>query len=162
MSLVYEQLYQSDTLARVDMAPYLETLTSNVLQAFGHGRRIELAVDCTAVTMDVETAMPCGLVVNELVTNALKYAFPLEGAATTSPQILVCLAQEGESYALAIRDNGAGMAGADWRGSTSMGLRLVHLWVTHQLGGTIELDNDHGVSWRIQIPSRERRKEGHG
>jgi PAS domain S-box-containing protein len=160
MSLVYEQLYQSDSLARVDMTPYLQTLGSNVLQAFGQGRRIELEVDSAAVTMDVETAMPCGLIVNELLTNALKYAFPPNHPAP--PRILVRLAQDGAQYALTVADNGVGLGGVDWQRGSSMGLRLVRMWVTHQLGGTIEASEERGTSWQICIPVALHRKEGHG
>jgi PAS domain S-box-containing protein len=159
ISLVYELLYQADSLAHVDMEHYLRTLGNNIAQAFGHGRLTELQVDCSAVTMDVETATPCGLIVNELVTNALKHAFP--PGHETPGRILVRLALDGESYALTVADNGVGMPAVSWHEGPSMGLKLVRLWVTHQLGGTIELESNGGVSWWIRIPIRQRWKEPH-
>ena len=101
MSLVYEQVYQSDNLARVGMATYLQKLAENVLIAFGRGRTVQLNLDVAPIDLNVEQAMPCGLIVNELVTNSLKYAFPADHQ--TQPAISISLQPIGESYRLVCR-----------------------------------------------------------
>ena len=107
MSLVYEQLYQSENLARVAMAPYLEKLSANVFEAFGGGRAIELQLDVATLVLDVSQAMPCGLIVNELLTNSLKHAFP-EGFGKP-PRVSIALGQEGKTCRLVVSDNGVGL-----------------------------------------------------
>ena len=148
MSLVYEQLYQSENLARVAMAPYLEKLSANVFEAFGGGRAIELQLDVATLVLDVSQAMPCGLIVNELLTNSLKHAFP-EGFGKP-PRVSIALGQEGKTCRLVVSDNGVGLPpGDDGRGSRSLGLRLVRLWATHQLGGELEVRREDGTSFRL-------------
>lgn len=154
MSLVYEQLYQTVNVARIEMQPYLEELTENVLQAFGRGRALGVEVEASEVTMDVETAMPCGLVVNELLTNALKHAFP---APLTQPgHIQVTLQRAGGEFHLEVRDDGVGLPrDFSWGEANSLGLKLVRLWVTHQLGGAIELADPPGTTFTIRFATRE-------
>jgi PAS domain S-box-containing protein len=148
MSLVYEQVYQSENLARIGMASYLEKLAENVLVAFGRGRSIRLDLDIAPIALNVERAMPCGLIVNELVTNSLKYAFQAD--CQDQPAIQISLQAVGEFYRLRVGDNGAGLSpNLDWQTSRSLGLRLVRLWATHQLGGKIELNGESGTSFEI-------------
>jgi PAS domain S-box-containing protein len=150
MSLVYEQVYQSDNLARIGMASYLEKLAENVLIAFGRGRTIQLNLDIAPISLNVEKAMPCGLIVNELVTNSLKYAFPAD--CQDPPTIQINLRTDDESYGLCVGDNGIGLPPElDWRTSRSLGLRLVRLWATHQLGGEIELTSAPGTCFEIRF-----------
>jgi PAS domain S-box-containing protein len=146
MSLVYEQLYQSRNLARVQMADYLRILSSNVLRAFGGRQDIDLSVDADGVVMDAQTAMPCGLIVNELVTNALKHAFP--PGFVGRPAIGVELRREEARFVLKVVDNGIGLpAGLDRQNLATMGLHLVDLWATHQLGGTLQVDSGQGTAF---------------
>ncbi len=148
MGLVYEQLYQSESLSEVRMDHYLHDLASNVVEAFGAGKRIELSVECKDVRLDVGSAMPCGLLVNELLTNALKYAFP--AAFQGIPRLLVSLEEKNEHFELVVKDNGVGLPdGMDQRTQRSMGLRLVKLWATHQMGGTLEVVVQEGTAYHI-------------
>jgi len=152
MSLVYEQLYQSESLAQVEMEPYLQKLAANVIQIFGEGRNIDVLVDASDVFMDMAIAMPCGLVVNELLTNALKHAFPAEFQAIG--QIQIELTSNDEDYLLMFRDNGVGLpSDLDWRKSRSLGLQLINAWVCHQLGGTVEVENRSGTCYHIDFSS---------
>ncbi len=153
MSFVYEQLYQSESIANVEMEYYLHDLAENVLLAFGGGRAIELAVDAHDVNLDVETAMPVGLIVNEILTNALKHAFP--EPCPPGARVGISLVADGEEYVLKIADNGVGIpAGTDWSTTRSLGLRLIFLWATHQLGGTLKVDVDGGTAITIRFISR--------
>jgi len=148
MSLVYEQLYQSENLARVDLASYLRQLTGNISETFGRNsmHRLELEVD--SISVDVAQAMPCGLIVNELYTNILKHAFP--PGYKGSPVARIELHQTGGEIRLSVADNGVGMPqDFDWRKSRSLGMRLVNLWVTHQLGGALEINNHTGTIFII-------------
>jgi len=169
MSLVHEKLYQARDLAQVDFGDYLEDLTVNLLHALGGGRAIALHVDAAGLSIDVNVAIPCGLMVNELVTNALKHAFPAppfsppSAGGTTEgqggPEIWVEFGlQEGE-YVLVVSDNGVGLPpGLDWRAVESLGLKMVNVWATHQLGGSIELGSGRGqragAAFEIRFPEQ--------
>ncbi len=148
MSLVYEQVYQSENLAHISMAPYLKKLAANVLISLGRQHDVRLDLDIASVTLNVEKAMPCGLVVNELVTNSLKYAFQPD--PQSQPTINISLQPAGDSYRLRVSDNGVGLpADFDIETSRSQGLRLVRLWATHQLNGELKTTNDPGATYEI-------------
>jgi len=158
MSLVYEQLYQSENLARVSMAPYFQKLASNVLEVFGGGRDIQLNLDIAPLSLDVAQAMPCGLIVNELLTNSLKYAFPPKYKG--KPAILIALKQAKKTYKLTVSDNGVGLppemnmrtSGSLRPGSgKTLGLRLVDLWAVHQLGGKLEVVGKPGTVYSVSF-----------
>jgi PAS domain S-box-containing protein len=156
MALVYEQLYQSENLARVEMAPYLEQLTSNILEAFGKNRDLELKLNISAI-LDVAEAMPCGLIVNELFTNSLKYAFP--PGFKDRPTVTIDLHQEGKTCHLTVSDNGVGLPpDLDLRSTRTLGLHLVHLWATHQLGGTLEVTEKPGAAISISFATQTKRE----
>ena len=139
MSLVYEQLYQSDYLAQVDMDGYLNNLASNVIQAFAQDRDINYKVEAENVLLDVETAMPCGLIINELLTNSLKYAFSENFSSL--PMINVSIYKENNQINIIVADNGVGLPKSfDWENTESLGLKLVNFWVKYQLAGTIDLN----------------------
>jgi PAS domain S-box-containing protein len=151
MGLVYEQLYQTDSLTKVGMQRYLHDLSANVVEAFGCGRQIELNVDCEDIHLEVASAIPCGLMVNELLTNALKYAFP--SSYRGIPQLTISFETEDNHYELTVQDNGVGLpADIEHRTQQRMGLRLVKLWATHQMGGTLEVLDGDGTSYHITFP----------
>ncbi len=155
MSLVYEQLYQSANLARIQMDSYLQQLTFYVLETFGEQRMLQLNLDIEPIELDVAQAMPCGLLVNELFTNILKHAFP--SGFQGQPSVQIALQCDGETYRLTVADNGVGLPpGQDWQGSRSMGLYLVNLWATHQLGGTLDVSADSGTAYHITFPKTAR------
>jgi PAS domain S-box-containing protein len=150
MSLVYEQLYQSDYLAKVDMDGYLNNLISNVIQAFGSDKDISYKVNANNVSLDVEIAMPCGLIINELLTNSLKYAFPDE--FNNTPVLSVELLYEKRRIKILVSDNGIGLPdNFDWENTDSLGLKLVNFWVKYQLAGSIKLDIKAGTNYIIDF-----------
>lgn len=155
MSLVYEQLYQSENLARVEMQSYLDKLARNVLHAFGEGRRIDISIQALEVWLDVGSATPCGLIVNELVTNALKHAFPPEFAGI--PKIQISFFNLERQFKLVVEDNGIGLPdNIELRQTRSMGLRLVKLWAKHQLGGEITIETSDGSKFIIWFDEAHR------
>jgi len=153
MALVHERLYQTEGLARVDAAEYLLTLTNYLFRSYEVGfGRIKLSVDVDAVSLGIDTALPCGLIVNELLSNALKHAYP-DGQGG---EILVQLHAIGEGrYLLVIGDDGLGFPDhLDFRHTRSLGLRLVNTLVD-QLEGEIRLDTRQGTRFEISFAEPE-------
>jgi len=150
MALVYEQLYQSDYLAKVDMDGYLNNLVSNVIQAFGFDKDVSYQVAANNVSLDVEIAMPCGLIINELLTNSLKYAFPAEFEHT--PVLNVEISHKDKLITISVSDNGIGLPNNfDWENTDSLGLKLVNFWIKYQLAGTIKVNIKNGTNFCISF-----------
>ena len=161
MALVHESLYHTGDLARFNFARYLERLTSHLCQSHGAERAgIRLHMALEEVVLDGDTAIPCGLIVNELLTNALKYAFP-DGRAGT---IHLTLRAAGDQVTLRVRDTGIGLPhGFDVHTTESLGLQLVGM-MTEQLGGTLTLTGAGGTTWTVSLPYRLRqvKEEAYG
>ncbi|MDD1659852.1 MAG: sensor histidine kinase, partial [Methanomicrobiales archaeon] len=153
MALIHENLYQSKSFGRIRMQEYLGRLTDFLLRSYADmAARVTLTLEATDVCMDIDTAIPCGLIVNELVSNALKYAFP-EGRKGT---IRISLSKTAEGgYDMVFSDDGIGLPeSVDFGSTDTLGLSLVHGLVTTQLGGSIEIQREGGTSYRIGIPAR--------
>jgi PAS domain S-box-containing protein len=147
MALVHERLYRSEDLARVDFEEYIRHLAAYLFESYRVDEGvIRLRVDVQAVYLDLDTAIPCGLILNELISNSLKHAFPKgqEG------EIYIGFSSDGNGrYTLVAIDCGVGFPRhLDFRHTKSLGLQLVNTLV-HQLGGTIELDNSGGTAFKI-------------
>jgi two-component sensor histidine kinase len=149
MALIHEKLYQSRDLGKVDFGEYVRSLTGYLFRSFGVERAtIALTVNVKDVFLEVEKAIPCGLIVNELVSNALKHAFPAgrEGEIRIDAQ-----AKGTEHVTLRVSDNGVGFPPAvDVRTTTSLGLGLVNT-LTKQLEGTIEQQSSGGTTFQIRF-----------
>ena len=147
MSLVHERLYQSSDLASINFAGYVQDVTRHLLRSYQSSPRgVRMLVDVDPVSFNIDTAIPCALIINELVSNAFKYAFPngREG------EIRIRLNQTGgEDLNLCISDNGVGFpAHVDWEHTDSLGLHLVRS-LTDQLNGTIKCHFDQGARFDI-------------
>ncbi|MEI6810274.1 MAG: histidine kinase dimerization/phosphoacceptor domain -containing protein [bacterium] len=154
MSLVHEQLYQSENFARIDLQCYLDSLTAHLHSSYQSSRNIPVSVAASGIKMGIDSAVPCGLLITELVTNALKYAFP-EGQTCTGAvgcEIAVSAAWDGAAYTLTVADNGVGLpADLDWTKTRTMGLLLVKMLGQHQLRGKIEVDCTSGTTFRLRF-----------
>jgi two-component sensor histidine kinase len=107
------------------------------------------------VMMGLDIAVPCGLLITELVTNAFKYAFPAGRQPEAGCKIDVSAKWDGSAYTLAVADNGVGLpAGLDWTNAKTLGLALVKLIGEHQLQGRIELDRTGGTTFRLRFAPR--------
>ncbi|HWQ34686.1 MAG TPA: PAS domain S-box protein [Blastocatellia bacterium] len=146
MSLIHEKLYQSDNLARIDFKAYLESLSATLLRShhlMQPGPELEIIGD--DVSLSVNIAVPCGLIVNELLSNALKHAFP-DGRAG---RIRVGLSVGDGRMTLIVADNGIGLPeGFDLHQTPSFGLKLVSA-LARQLEATVTIHSDHGTEFRI-------------
>lgn len=154
MSLIHQKLYQGEQLASVEMKDYFETMGQAMLQSFGtQSERIALKVEMPPIDLDVDTAIPIGLIVNELMTNSLKYAFPgqRQGAIEISLR-----AEDEHTLALRIADDGVGSEathGSEWSQSgTGFGERLVKLLV-QQLDAQMEQNQAGGYTTIIRFPN---------
>ena len=149
MALIHEKLYHSDNLAQVDFSEYVRSLANSLLQSYKSSRTtIELHFELDPISLPIETATPCGLIFNELVTNALKYAFPNEKKGN-----LWIEARQTSSncFTLRIADDGIGLPpDLDPNITGTLGLQLVTNLV-NQLSGTLEVENKNGVSYRISF-----------
>ncbi|MFA5376205.1 MAG: PAS domain S-box protein [Dehalococcoidia bacterium] len=156
MALVHESLYQSDDLAHISFKHYTEELTRYLFQAYGAQTNIRCRIEMGDVTMSIETAIPCGLVMSEIVTNSLKYAFPhtfscedIRGEPCT---LALTLHRESNDYLLTITDNGTGIPeGNDVSTSHSLGLFLIRFIVEHQLQGNLEINTAAGTAYTIRF-----------
>lgn len=147
MALIHEKLYQSANLAEVDFAAYLRNLVSFLSQSYRErANSVDIVVRAAALQLDLETAIPCGLIVNELVSNALKHAFP-DGRAGVITVSLEPIA-EGQ-MCLVVADDGVGIpADAGRADGTSLGLSLVRTLVD-QIGGSLTITSEVGAAFRI-------------
>jgi PAS domain S-box-containing protein len=147
MALVHEKLYQSKDLSRVNFAQYVENLVMYLVHSFRvDSERITIATDIGDVALDINTAIPCGLIINELVTNALKHAFPDDRKGT----IAISLIRAGDAgLTLKIRDDGIGFtARQEGEKSETLGMQMVNMLVD-QLDGTIRREAASGTSFII-------------
>lgn len=147
MALVHEQLYQSSNLAEVNLQKYIQTLTSNLLSSYSiNSHRINLAIDVEPISLGVDLAIPCGLIINELISNCLKYAFPKGRVGKINVNLH---SGENNCFILIIKDNGVGLpAKLQPHTANTLGLQLVHR-LTRQLGGEIRINRDQGTEFQI-------------
>jgi two-component sensor histidine kinase len=156
MALIHEKLYQSEHPTKIDFTEYVHTLCTHLFASYGvRSDAINLKIDMDAVILGVDTAVPCGLMLNELVTNALKHAFP----AGQRGEIRINLhARSAGSFLLLVSDNGVGFPNAvNFRQTPSLGLQLV-CTLTDQLNGRIALESDQGTTFKITFTELEYKK----
>lgn len=155
MALIHEKLYQSEDVARIDFAAYSKELANELLRVYQQeDTAITLTVNVNVqdTFLNMDTAIPCSLIISELVSNALKYAFPDRNEGGISIDFHRIQDTNSTLYTLIVRDTGIGFPpDLDFRSSSSLGLRLVNT-LTHQLGGTISLHNESGAVFTLTFP----------
>jgi PAS domain S-box-containing protein len=153
MALVHEQLYQSEDLAKIDFKAYVRSLTNELIQLYLiNTKMIQLVIDIENIQLSVDTAIPYALIINELVSNSLKYAFPEgeEGIIT----VRFCNHHD-DGYTLTVSDNGIGLPEEfDLKNTETLGLQLVRILVK-QLKGNITVNRERGTAYLIVSPSQE-------
>ena len=153
MALIHQKLYQGEKLAAVEMKDYFTTMSEAMLESFGQvAERIKLDIEMEELELDVDTAIPIGLITNELLTNSLKYAFPEERSGKIAISLI---SEEEDALCLKISDNGVGLnskgeQNQSFGPGTGFGGRLVQL-LTMQLGGKMEQHGDNGTATIIRF-----------
>jgi two-component sensor histidine kinase len=156
MAIVHEKMYQSADLSKIGFADYIRDLTNELFASYGvDSSRITSEVNVEDVKLGVDVAIPCGLIVNELISNSLKHAFP----NGEKGEITINLNKDDDNkFKLIVADNGVGFPkGIDFKEMESLGLRLVNTLVD-QLKGTIELENKGGTKFKIKFTGPEKLK----
>jgi PAS domain S-box-containing protein len=148
MSLIHEQLYQSQDVDKVDFCEYLQRLVVNLYSSTSfNASQVELKLDLKPTLLNIDTAISMGLIVNELLTNAFKYAFP--NSMTGVIEVSLYESTESRNLHLVIRDNGIGIPkNVDFNGTTSLGLRLVRI-LAQQLRANLDLSCSIGTSFHF-------------
>lgn len=163
MALIHEKLYNSNDLKRINFGEYIRTLTTDLFYTYvADPNLIKLNMDVEDIMLDINTAVPLGLIVNELVSNSMKHAFPIaygselrENISTNPNEINVNFKSEDDDFILIVKDNGVGFPeGLDFKNLDSLGLRLVNS-LTDQIRGNIQLKVDDGTEFKIIFKENE-------
>jgi PAS domain S-box-containing protein len=147
MALIHEKLYRSSDLSHVDFKEYVQSLLMSLSRSYIKSPGISIEYDIDGISLDIDSAIPCGLIINELVSNSLKHAFK-DG----NPGIIkVSMKRSNGTYELIVSDNGSGLPEwVDYKNTASLGLQLV-VTLTEQLKGKIELYKDKGTAFKISF-----------
>ena len=157
MALIHEKLYQSSSLARIDMAEYVRSLTSMLVHTYHtHTSKVSLHLEIEPVSLNLDTAIPLGLMINELICNCLEHAFPDQRSGV----ITVALRQAHDGrLTLTVEDTGVGLPkNLDWDNTQSLGLRLIRI-LAEQLHGTVGLRSHPGTAITLttyELKAKER------
>lgn len=158
MALIHEKLYQHEHLASIDMANYCRELTNQIGASYAKGQNIEVSIDCNAIHLDIDSAIPIGLILNEMITNSWKYAF----SGNSHGVISILIEQKGQGeYLLEYADDGPGLSSdINPVKFKSLGLRLIGR-LTKQLFGKFEYlgKENEGVHYRIMFYDTVTRKQ---
>ena len=149
MAIVHNKLYNTKDYVNIDFGDYVKSLTESFYMTYGMRlNKIKFEIDIKNIILNIDTAIPCGLIINELVSNSIKYAYPNheEGIISISMGMGI---NENELYTLVVKDNGIGLpAGFDAGSSKTLGIELVTL-LTNQLNGKLEIRNENGAEFKI-------------
>ncbi len=150
MALVHEKLYQSKDLASIDMGHYIQIFAPHLFHTFNaSAQKITLHMQCESVDLDITRAIPCGLIINELISNSIKHAFP----RGRKGEISIILRKEKDKIIFSVKDNGIGLPEhLDVRQSDTMGFQVVNDLVK-QLGADMKIIRDNGVEFEIVLPA---------
>lgn len=158
MALIHEKLYRSTDISVIEFYDYIKNLVNSLYSSYGISiDRVKPVIEFRSIYLDIDTAIPCGLIINELISNCLKYAYP----DLRKGEIFIDLNELNENdYLLLIKDDGIGIPESiDFGNTNSLGLKLVKI-LSEQLGGTVELIRNNGSEFRISFKrSNYMRKE---
>lgn len=148
MAFIHESLYQTNDFSKINFSEYVVNLSKNLVHSYlVNNELIELKLDINKVSLNLDLSIPCGLIINELVSNALKYAFPEN--RKNDGYILISLKRDKENICLTIADNGIGLPKKlDFRNTESLGLQLVTTLV-EQINGIITQESTTGTTYNI-------------
>lgn len=151
MALIHETLYQSKDIAKLNIKTYFNEIVQHLFRIYHEpGFDVKLKIDVEPLELGMDISIACGLIINELVSNSLKYAF----ISTLKGSIFISLkSKTADKVLLVIRDDGPGLPiGLDFKAIDSLGLKIVRILVKGQLKGNLKVKNDNGVSFEIHFP----------
>ena len=154
MALVHEKLYRSEDIAHISLHDYIRFLGTGLFQFYdAKARGIQFKLEISDIDLDIDAAIPLGLIINELISNSLKYAFP-EGR---TGEVSISVKRQDHILNVLFHDTGIGIpADLDWRNAPSLGLRLV-ITLVDQMDGTVELDRSEGTRFTMVLHEKETR-----
>jgi len=146
MAMIHERLYSQEDIGHLDFQRYVEALASELFDVyFSHSPLVSLRLELEPISLELNQAIPCGLILNELLANCLKYAFPHGRRG----EILIALRSDADHITLRVADNGIGLpAGLDWRNTKSLGLRIVNI-LARQLKGAVHNEPGGGADFSL-------------
>jgi PAS domain S-box-containing protein len=149
MSAVHETLYGSENLSEINLKQYINTVSRALIQTYlPDPNRVKLSIDSDDIKIDIRIASPIGLIINELVSNSLKHAFP----GDKDGKIDIIMKIHNGMLTITVSDSGGGMQdGVDWKNVGTLGLKLVCTLVEKQLAGSISLENQNGTTFIIKF-----------
>jgi two-component sensor histidine kinase len=153
MALIHEQLYRSDDLAQIDFAAYVRELVDNLAQGFGSAASgVHFTLDVEPAPLLLDLAIPCGMIINELVSNALEHAF----SGGRAGEIRIAFGREDDAYCITVADDGPGMRRQPVAGeATSIGLKVVEA-LARQIHGKVDRAHREGTVFTIRFdPPRQ-------
>lgn len=147
MELVHRKLYESSNLNNISFKDYVVDLTKMIAKTYNRNEEIIIDIKMEEIELNIETAIPYGLILNELITNSFKYAF----TENLNPKLEISLLKENEKIILILKDNGKGLDKDFEKISTkTLGLKLINMIVKHQLQGNISYNNVNGAKFTIE------------
>jgi len=151
MALVHEKLYQSKSLEFINTAEYIRSLVSDLMDSSTLRTVVDVRMNVEQVNINLDTAIPCGLIINELMTNSLKHAFLDRPAGTISIDLHL---GADHWFTLVVQDDGVGLpADFNLQTTASLGMQLVNV-LSRQLGGELKVSNEHGARFEIRFPEK--------
>lgn len=148
MELLHRKLYESSKLNEISFKEYVTNLVYDIETTYNYDKKIDVNIDIKDIYLNIETAMPCGLIINEVITNAFKYAFK----NNDNPKLLIKMEKTDNTYTLIIKDNGEGIdESIDIYNSDSLGLKLINTISKLQLQGTLKYSYENGAKFIIEF-----------
>jgi two-component sensor histidine kinase len=163
IALIHEKLYESKDLANINFGEYVRTLTAQLLDSIpSQSSAVRLTTNAADVFLEVSKAIPCALMINELVTNSIKYGFPGNQNREKEGEINVELkSPHNGKVTLIISDNGVGLPGDfDLNKTETLGMQIIKALIK-KLHGTIEIDKNEGTKFIIQFQIENKRTDDH-
>jgi PAS domain S-box-containing protein len=153
IALVHEKLYQSKSLDRIDYSDYLNKITNYLFEAYNVNRaQIVCNVNAANMYVDINQAVPCSLILNEMLTNSLKYAFP----SGRKGEITIDFVADATNYILKYHDNGIGIPeGVTFERAESLGMQLIN-GLTRQIDGTVDMQRGDGATFIVKFPHKQK------
>ncbi len=152
MAIIHEKLYQSKDLAKINFQEYVTNLTNTLYETYRYSNQnLEIKINVEKIFLGIDSAIPCGLIINEIFSNSLKHAF----SGINNGEITISFNQENDYFYLIIKDNGIGLPeNFDIKKAKSLGLKLISTLIK-QIKGHLELNGNNGTEFKISFPKRE-------